>query len=117
MKTKTLPVFILITIIAVFLINNLNKRPSNSASQAESMPSVTQTYNQSASEEIFLTPTNASDKNNPQPKLSNTCRDGNTVRQNVKPCSSDLDCYSLTPMSERYCRLPDGTCKFFCTDK
>lgn len=46
-----------------------------------------------------------------------TCRDGDVVRQNVKPCIEDLECYSLTPMNERYCRLPDGTCKFFCTDK
>lgn len=47
----------------------------------------------------------------------NTCPDGELVRQNVKPCSPELECYSLTPMSERYCRMPDGTCKFFCTDK
>jgi hypothetical protein len=45
------------------------------------------------------------------------CKDGDIIRSNVKPCSADLECYSLTPISERYCRLPDGTCKFFCTEK
>lgn len=47
----------------------------------------------------------------------NTCRDGDVIRQNVKACSSGLECYSLTLYDDRFCRLPDGTCKFFCTDK
>lgn len=51
------------------------------------------------------------------PVADASCRDGNTVLQNVKPCGPDLECYSLTPYDERFCRLPDGTCKFFCTDK
>jgi hypothetical protein len=52
-----------------------------------------------------------------KPVSEDSCREGDIVRQNVKPCGPDLECYSLTPMNERYCRLPDGTCKFFCSDK
>jgi uncharacterized protein (UPF0333 family) len=52
-----------------------------------------------------------------KPVAQNTCREGNVVRQNVKPCGPDLECYSLVTYNERFCRLPDGTCKFFCSDK
>lgn len=62
-------------------------------------------------------PTTIQNQQVTQSMANDSCRDGNTIRQNVKPCSQGLECYSLTPMNERYCRLPDGTCKFFCNDK
>lgn len=52
-----------------------------------------------------------------KPVSQGSCRDGDSIRQNVKACSADLECYSLVSYNERFCRLPDGTCKFFCSDK
>lgn len=54
----------------------------------------------------------------PQTSSQNMCMEGNTVRKGVKLCSSrDLDCSPLMAYEERFCRLPDGSCKFFCDQK
>jgi len=51
------------------------------------------------------------------PLSLDTCLEGAQIHHNVKNCSENLSCDPYTPFPDRFCRLPDGSCKFFCTDK
>lgn len=66
----------------------------------------------------ILNPTSEVDlQSSPTLQSRDSCLEGNTVRRPVKLCSDNPVCDKLGPYEDRFCRLPDGTCKFFCDGK
>ena len=111
---KFLLLVIICLVIAYFVVGR------NRIETINNSPQVINQTNPTKNPQQIITQQPTSSAENQQmtkPVTPDSCRDGDIIRQNIKPCSSDLECYSLVSYNERFCRLPDGTCKFFCTDK
>lgn len=111
---KFLILVIICLVIAYFIVGK------NRTETFKNIPIIIKQTNPTKSPQQIITQQPTSSAQSQQvtkPVTQDSCIDGNTVRQNIKPCSSDLECYSLVSYNERFCRLPDGTCKFFCSDK
>lgn len=118
---KILFVILIISLLSVIVLNTKNLK-STSKQQLIIPPPISQTSSPIASQSANLKPSTT--HNHPAVSISQTsrigstsCQDGDVMRQGVHVCSDNPVCDMMAPFNDRFCRLPDGTCRFFCDAK